>query len=39
MVSGVAQRLVETGQQDLESRRRFTRLIFDAFRPPAGLDE
>jgi AcrR family transcriptional regulator len=39
MVSGVAQRLVETGQQDLESRRRFTRLIFDAFRPPAGLEE
>jgi AcrR family transcriptional regulator len=39
MVSGVAQRLVETGQQDLESRRRFTRLIFDAFRPRVGLDE
>ncbi|WP_236706321.1 TetR/AcrR family transcriptional regulator [Frankia sp. ACN1ag] len=35
MMSGCAQRLVETGQQDIDSRLRFTRLILDAFRPPA----
>ncbi|WP_261558265.1 TetR/AcrR family transcriptional regulator [Frankia tisae] len=36
MMSGCAQRLVETGQQDVDSRLRFTRLILDAFRPPTG---
>lgn len=35
MMSGCAQRLVETGQQDIDHRLRFTRLILDAFRPPA----
>jgi AcrR family transcriptional regulator len=33
LTTGCAQRLVETGQQDEDSRRLFTQLILDALRP------